>query len=100
MQRLPQLIVAGLFSVCLVACGAKKESPMTDDISKVKANLAFTCKHESDAIPTRDPEADQLYKYARWLHKNNRLKEDPTEYPKIERLIRIATAFGHDKANL
>lgn len=100
MQRLAQLMAIGLFSVFMVACGAKKESPMTDDISKVKASLAFTCKHEADAIPPRDPDADQLYKYARWLHKNNRLKNDPVEYPKIERLIRISSAYGHDKANL
>jgi hypothetical protein len=29
--------------------------------------LAFTCAHEKDAIPPRDPEADQLFKHARWL---------------------------------
>ena len=86
--------------VCLSACNAKKEYGMEENWSKVKANLAFTCAKEVDAIPPRDPEADQLYKYARWLHKNNRLKENPAEYPKIERLIRIATAYGHDKANL
>lgn len=100
MLRIYRSLVTGLLSVCLVACGAKKEFSMTDDISKVKANLAFACKHESEVIPPRNPEADQLYKYARWLHKNNRLKDDPAEYPKIERLIRIATAYGHDKANL
>jgi TPR repeat protein len=86
--------------ICLNACNAKKEFGMDDNWSKVKANIAFTCAKESDSIPARDPEADQLYKYARWLHKNNRLKEDPVQYPKIERLIRIATAYGHDKANL
>lgn len=86
--------------VCLSACNAKKEYGMEENWSKVKANLAFTCTKEADAIPPRDPEADQLYKYARWLHKNNRLKDDPAEYPKIERLIRIAAAYGHDKANL
>lgn len=86
--------------ICLSACNAKKEFGMDENWSKVKANLAFACAKEADVIPPRDPEADQLYKYARWLHKNNRLKDDPAEYPKIERLIRIATAYGHDKANL
>jgi hypothetical protein len=86
--------------ICLSACTAKKEFGMDENWSKVKANLAFTCAKEADVIPPRDPEADQLYKYARWLHKNNRLKDDPAEYPKIERLIRIATAYAHDKANL
>ncbi|TAK97165.1 MAG: sel1 repeat family protein [Aquabacterium sp.] len=34
------------------------------------------------------------------MRKRNILKKDPTAYPNIERLIRIATAYGHDKANL
>jgi hypothetical protein len=63
-------------------------------------SLQFTCVHEADVIPKRDPEADQLYQHAKWLKKNNLLKEDPLVYPKIERLIRIATAYGHDKASL
>ena len=70
------------------------------DLSTVQSNLAFTCAYEKDAIPKRDPEADQLYAHARWLKKNNLLKPDPLVYPKIERLVRIATAYGHDKANL
>jgi TPR repeat protein len=76
-----------------------KERPVSD-LSAVRANLAFTCVHENDVIPPRDAEADQLYRRARWLYKNNRLKEDPSVYPKMERLMRIATAYGHDKANL
>ena len=62
--------------------------------------LAFTCTHEQDRIPPRDPEANQLYKRARWLRKNNTLKKDPSVFPNVERLVRIATAYGHDKANL
>ena len=76
-----------------------KERPVSD-LPNVRANLAFTCAYEKDAIPPRDTEADQLYRHARWLRKTNLLKEDPTVYPKIERLVRIATAYGHDKANL
>ncbi|QWT45792.1 SEL1-like repeat protein [Azospira inquinata] len=67
---------------------------------QVKARLSFTCAYEKDRIPPRDPEADQLYHYARWLRKKNLLPEDPAQYPKMERLLRIATAYGHDKANL
>lgn len=70
------------------------------DLPDVQTRLAFTCAYEKDRIPPRDPEADQLYAHARWLKKNNLLKEDPSVYPKIERLIRIATAYGHDNANL
>lgn len=68
--------------------------------STIKDQLAFTCAHESDRIPPRDPEADQLYKHARWLVKGNTLKPKAEVFPKIERLVRIATAYGHDKANI
>ena len=86
-----------LLALLLSACDGTRTVP---DLPNVKAKLAFTCTYEKDAIPKRDPEADQLYKYARWLRKNNLLTKDPLVYPKIERLIRIATAYGHDKANL
>ena len=97
-------LVLGLaFILPLTACRdnstATKDRPVTN-LTEVQAKLAFTCAYEKDAIPPHDPEADQLYKYARWLRKNNLLKEDPAVYPKIERLVRIATAYGHDKANL
>jgi TPR repeat protein len=68
--------------------------------SDIKKQLAFTCRHEKDGIPPRDAEADQLYKHARWLAKRNILKQDVSVYPAIERLVRIAVAHGHDKANV
>ncbi len=83
----------------LAACDNPKERTMPD-LPDVQSNLAFTCAYEKDAIPKRDPEADQLYAHARWLKKNNLLKPEPLVYPTIERLVRIATAYGHDKANL
>ncbi len=86
--------------LALAACdGTPKELPVPN-LPDVQASLAFTCAYEKDAIPPRDPEADQLYVRARWLRKNNLLKKDPMIYPVIERLIRISTAYGHDKANL
>lgn len=102
----PARLATGLLlTLTLLACqpGANiqksKERPVPD-LPDIQAKLAFTCAHEKDRIPPRDPEADQLYKHARWLAKSNILKEDPKVYPSIERLIRIATAYGHDKANL
>lgn len=85
-----------------VAPKNSKERTMSDlpDLPQLRANLAFTCAYEKDHIPSRDPEADQLYQYARWLQKNNALKRNPEVLPRIERLVRIATAYGHDKANL
>jgi uncharacterized protein len=68
--------------------------------SDIKKQLAFTCAYEKDRIPPRDPEADQLYKHARWLIKANTLRQVPGAYPPIERLLRIATAHGHDRANV
>lgn len=73
---------------------------MQDDLSSVKEKISFACAHEKDRIPTRDPEAEQMYRHARWLRKSNILKKDQSVYPKVERLIRLATAYGHDKANL
>jgi len=35
-----------------------------------------------------------------WIRKNNILKQDPTVYAAIERQVRIAAAYGHDKANI
>lgn len=71
-----------------------------NDLSTLSKELSFNCTHETDRVPPRDPEADQLYKYARWLRRGNILKRDPAVFPQVERLIRIATAYGHDKANV
>jgi len=95
-----------LLSVALLpACSSaqldnKKGASVPDDLSSFKEKLAFTCSHEKNRIPPRDLEAEQLYRHARWLRKGNILKKDPALYPTVERLIRIATAYGHDKANL
>jgi len=73
---------------------------LADMNNTLTPSAAFTCAHEAKLIPPRAPEAEQLYQHARWLRSANLLKEDPTAYPAIERLVRIATANGHDKANL
>lgn len=92
------LVVLALSMGCSgKGAGMDKLPDISSDINK---QLAFTCAHEKDRIPPRDPEADQLYKHARWLVKSNILKQDPEVYPAIERLVRIATAYGHDKANI
>lgn len=73
---------------------------VTPDMAGLRPDADFNCTKEADHIPPRDPEAEQLYQHARWLRRNNLLKDDPAVYPAIERLVRIATAHGHDKANL
>ena len=75
---------------------------MPADLSKTPAQieeqLAFTCAYEKDRIPERDPDADMLFEHANWRYKKNLLKEDSGVYAEVERLYRIATAWGHDKA--
>jgi hypothetical protein len=88
----------------LVACDTSnptststKETPL-NPLTEVKAKLAFRCVHEQ--IPAASAEADMLFQYARWLQKNNQLKQDKTVDAEIERLYRIASENGHHKANV
>jgi hypothetical protein len=91
-----------LLSLLLAACGtggafklAPKDMPMNPI---TEAKLVFSCAHET--IPEPSAEADVLFQYARWLQKNNQLKEDATVDIEIERLYRIAAENGHYKANI
>lgn len=93
-----------LSCLLLAACDGRntlnymKKEPHVDPLTNLKANLAFTCVHEQ--FPTPSAEADVLFQYARWLQKNNQLKEDKSVDVAIERLYRIATENGHYKANI
>ena len=93
-----------LSSLLLAACNnggplthLNQEMPM-NPISEAKQKLTFTCVHET--IPESPAEADILFQYARWLQKNNLLKQDKSVYAEIERLYRIAAENGHYKANI
>ncbi len=95
-------VLTFFLTVGLTACddiSPSKDRTMPD-LPGIHTRLSFSCVHEQAHIPPRDPEADQLYSHARWLGKNNLLKEDPLVYRQMERLLRIATAYGHDQANL
>ena len=89
---------------CLLLAGC--DAPVTQrphaaavpSLSAVKDKLAFTCKHE--ALPLAVPDSDVLFQYARWLEKNNQLKQDPDTDFEITRLYRIAAESGHPKANI
>lgn len=91
---------------CLLLAGCDSGSAVTvpqkdltvDPLTQIRANLAFTCKHEDFPTPTAD--SDTLFHYARWLQKNNQLKEDPAVDVQVERLYRIAAEHGHAKANI
>jgi len=93
-----------LISLQLTACGTgnaftfpTKDTPL-NPLTEIKAKLAFTCAHEH--IPVPSAEADELFQYARWLQKNNQLKQNKTIDIEIERLYRIAAENGHYKANI
>lgn len=74
-----------------------KDLPM-NPLNDQKGRLAFTCMHES--IPEPSVESDSLFLYARWLQKNNQLKEDPDVDLETSRLYRIAAEHDHYKASI
>jgi len=88
----------------LVACSnsgtfnVTKKDPSVKPLTEIEAKLAFTCQHET--IPAPSAKSDVLFQYARWLQKNNQLKQDKTVDLEIERLYRIAAEHGHYKANI
>ncbi|MBB4819938.1 hypothetical protein HNP29_003331 [Pseudomonas alcaligenes] len=69
-----------------------------DPLPQIRANLAFTCRHE--LIPEASADSDLLFTYARWLQKNNQLKQDPAVDAEVERLYRIAAEHQHYKAGI
>ncbi|WP_200907674.1 SEL1-like repeat protein [Herbaspirillum hiltneri] len=82
-------------SFLLTACSKEKPVPAVPDTTALRANLAFTCTKEADRLPTLNPDADQLFKYARWLEK----QAGEPHYDEVARYYRIAAAHGHYKAN-
>jgi len=91
-----------LCCLLLAGCGAPHSEPergaSVASLEAIKENLAFTCKHET--LPSATPDSDVLFKYARWLQKNNQLKQDPATDVEVGRLYRIAAENGHFKANI
>mgnify|MGYP003407605771 FL=1 len=99
-MRLVLLLSCLLMSACdadIALTNTTKDIPM-NPLTEIKANLAFTCVHEQFPVPS--PESEMLFQYARWLQKNNQLKQDKTVDAEIERLYRIASENGNYKANI
>jgi uncharacterized protein len=69
--------------------------PVVPEAGALRANLAFTCTKEADRLPPLNAEADQLFKYARWLDK----QYGEIHYDEMARYYRIAAAHDHYKAN-
>jgi hypothetical protein len=89
-----------LCCLLLAGCGAPHSEPKRGasvaSLEAIKENLAFTCKHET--LPAASADSDVVFKYARWLQKNNQLKQDPATDVEVGRLYRIAAENGHVKA--
>ncbi|MEE4802258.1 DUF6396 domain-containing protein [Pseudomonas alliivorans] len=92
-MRLIVLLSGMLLAACTTA-GPKG----LDRLGGVDAKLAFTCVYEK--IPAASTDTDVLFHYARWLQKNNQLKQDKTVDAEIERLYRIAAENQHYNANV
>ncbi|WP_286781713.1 SEL1-like repeat protein [Leclercia sp. UBA1284] len=89
-----------LSCLLLTACdqnNTHKDAPM-DPLTEINARLAFKCKHQ--IIPEASSDADVLFKYARWMQKNNLINRDKAVDAGIARLYRIAAENGHYKANI
>lgn len=65
------------------------------DFDTVRAKLAFTCTREADRLPPLNRDADKLFRYARFLQK----QEGEKDFDDVMRYYRIAAAYGHYKAN-
>jgi TPR repeat protein len=89
-----------LYCLLLAGCGApdseRDRGASVASLEAIKENLAFTCKHET--LPAASADSDVVFKYARWLQKNNQLKQDPATDVEVGRLYRIAAENGHPKA--
>ena len=98
MKGITAWIVLG--SLLLSGCDQKsihKDAPM-NQLTDINTRLAFTCKHQ--IIPEASADTDVLFKYARWLQKNNLINRDKTVDAEIARLYRIAAENGHYKASI
>jgi uncharacterized protein len=82
-------IKIGLVATLVLSGGCAPKDTGMNQLPELSANvkkqLMFTCAVEKDRIPSRVIEADQLYAHARWLIKNNVLKQDTAVYPAVER---------------
>ena len=90
------IAISLMLLLTLTAC-VRKQDGVSDESRKVavRANLAFTCVHESARLPTLDAEADKLFKYGLNMEKLTGGKD----FNAAARYYRIAAAHGHYKAN-
>ncbi|WP_039057012.1 DUF6396 domain-containing protein [Enterobacter sp. Bisph1] len=95
-----KIVSVVLGCLLLVGCDpqASRRNKPPDPLSDINVRLAFTCKHQF--LPDASADTDMLFKYARWLQKNNLIDRDKNADTEIARLYRIAAENGHYKASI
>ncbi|WP_200822996.1 SEL1-like repeat protein [Caballeronia catudaia] len=82
--------------ILLNACERENSvSASVPDLKEVRANLAFTCSHEVNRLPSLDGRTESLFAYGRYLYKQDGEKN----FNQVARYYRIAAAHDHYKAN-
>lgn len=95
MTRITSLLLAVSL---LAACSRSQTAPAADH-----AHSPYTCVHEADHLPAVESQADQLYRYGRYLEgKLSSRSDDVTldRFTEIARYYRLAAAYGDYRANL
>ncbi|WP_345945799.1 DUF6396 domain-containing protein [Pseudomonas sp. dw_358] len=92
-----------LFCVALGACQVKEGLPGREvkevaALNDIEKKWGFSCSYEK--IPAPEAAPDTLFKYARWLQKNNQLTQDDAIDREVERLYRVASEHAHYKATI
>jgi hypothetical protein len=87
-------LVCSLVAVTADCRGPAQQDSLNKTVAAAEANLAFTCVHESDRLPSLDPQADEWFKQARAMQKAAGEKD----YNAIVSLYRQAAEKNHYKA--
>ena len=107
LQNLSPCVPALLLGLLCVSCthtGSNPDSQIGEmpDLSGISGTLEgqppFICTFEKNRIPPRNPDADRLFQHASKLSEDKALRGDFDVEVEIERLYRIAAAWGHDRA--
>jgi hypothetical protein len=86
----------GALALPLEACDAADTSPKVTTmpaLPSVQEKIVFTRADEKDRLSTLDAQADQLYRHARWLIRQQPQQEVPLRYPRMEGLLYIPTVL-------
>ena len=92
------------FILLLIACDQSRGHASLigkgtmDSLLNLNYKKEFVCSRQK--MIESSPDAEVIFNYARWMQKNNQLKQDENVYSQVERLYRIASENGNAKANI